>query len=327
MRVRESSPYRLDGSGDGPSLALDLVAAKRERDREAQDRLARFARWSQTVSSNLGFAVVDTDSASQIVPDGYRQIAALTAGADRPLASAAERGRLTDATPFTIPAVAAADGMGDHDEGERPAEGTLGTAGATVTPRGVAGRLPITRDLLEAASPAGDLIVLQALREAYDLAVERRIYAHITDLTAGTITAGRVPSGAQATTSSGAALADDLRAALARYATVRRRRPRSVVVGGPQAELLAGDLDESTGDDAAMWRTQGATVNPAVIPFDADPAAIILGRGDLYVLESPLIEFRFGEKHGPETFELAAWAYVAVTTVRPVGVSVIRHSA
>jgi hypothetical protein len=324
VRTRESSPYRFQG--DGPSLVADAWHATVDRDPDAQARLQRFRSWTSDVAGRLDLDLVSTTSASELVPPGYRQVGLLAADADRPLVAAAEREPIADATPFVVPRVDT-DTVDDHDEGQSPTPGDLDTDSVLVEPKGAVGRLELTRQLVDGASPSGDRVALAALREDYAQKIEQRVYEAIEAAQTGTITNGFVPSGVQVSTSSGDALPVDLRRALARYAIVRGRRPRNVVAGGVAAEVLAEHLDETSGTERSMWNVLGAGVNPGVAGFAGATSVTITGRSDLWLFESPMLELRHARKKGPELVEIAVWAYSAAAIVRPSGLAVIRHSA
>lgn len=325
----ESGPYSF--SPGGYSLVRDLWNFHRGNDHDglARDRLHRFDAWNDDV---VKFAQINTTSAADVLPPGYRVVTELVATSDRPLVAATERQTISDASPFTVPTVDEPLNVIDEArvEGAEPVAGDFTTTGVPVEPKLIVGSLELTRELVDAASPAGDLIALQVAAEDYRRKVEARIYAEINAEQQGAITAGFTPSGVQASTSTGTALADDLKVALARYASVRLRKARNVIAGGEQAEVLAPLLDETTGDDTAMWKVQGARINAATTTFAAgagDADVVILGAGDVWSWESPLLRFRMDEKKGPAVVELAVSAYSAVKVVRTRGVSVIRWAA
>ena len=56
-----------------------------------------------------------------------------------------------------------------------------------------------------------------------------------------------------------------------------------------------------------------------------DGDVFLLGTGDLWCWSSPLLDFRFAERAGPATVDLAVWAYFATKMIKPVGLSPIRH--
>lgn len=336
-RVVEPCPYRFGGTS-GPSLIADVWESMHTNDTDAMTRLERFRGWQADVTTRLeradvAFDVIDTDNASAIMPPGYQPAPFVgVAVADRPFVALGTQVPLTSSTPFTLPTTVTPGGMAPHTEGVNPTQGVLGVVGTqTVTPKGQSGTFRLTREVADAANPAIDAVVMSAMREDYAAAVEVEVYAQLNGSggQGGTITAGAVPSGARVVAATGD-LGAALKAALAGYAFGRGRRPRNVVVSAEGAEALSEVLDETTGDEAAMWRVLGAAVNPgpaATGNAAGDADVFVLGTDDLYVWERPLLSFRWQERVGPAYIDLALWGSFAARLLRPVGLSAIRYTA
>ena len=322
--------YALDASAATPSLVCDAWHAMNESSlgdaTDARDRLAAHERYMRRARAE--FTTQTTSTASQIVPPGYQPLLA-DSTADRPLYAAASRGALTDATPFVIPgALTEASVESAVDvvaEGTQPTEGSAVFTGGTVTPVGIKGRFTVSRELVDASNPAIDAVLFAALREDYNRQVEKLIFTEVNALQAGAITAGVVPSGAQARTSAGAALPADLRKALSTFTEVRKRRARSVVASSRTA--VAEALETL---DVQAWALRDVTVElspwiTGVAAGDGD-VFILADGGDLMAWSSPLLEFRYLEKAGPGLVELAVFGYFATKVVKPSGLAAIRHT-
>jgi hypothetical protein len=341
--VAEPAPYRFGADGgDGPCLVKDLAVAKgglflpdTERD-EADERLRRFEAWSADLHDRVVRFDMTTANTAAVVPTGYLVATDLVFAGDRPLWAAANRGTIADATNFRVPRVN--EGSFDvidqaRTEDVAPAVGTITPTDRLVAPATRVGRAVITRELVDAATPQGDAIALAVAAEDYRRQVEADAYAELNGATfgqGGTITAGFVPTGAQARTSAGAAIRTDLTVALAEYAQRRLAKARNVIVGGTTAHVqLAPLLDDATGDDTCVARVQGARINWATTAFGGaagDADALILSAGDFYVWESPTLRLRFDERSGPALVEVITWAYAAAALLRPRGLSSIRHT-
>lgn len=336
LQVREPAPhYRFQGM-TGHCLIRDMATVEGWGSTEsaeadtAADRLRAFSNWSETVA----FAPQSTSTASEIVPPGYRAAVTIPLTADRPLALACTTLPIQNAAPFTVPHVIADDTVdAARAEGSNPTEGTPVWGDASVTPKGLAGMLELTRELVDSATPGGDLIALAAMREDWQRQAEIRIYAELNSANGagGTITSGFVPSGAMAVVSTTPAsnLYADLRKQLARFANVRRRKPRNTVAGAAALDHLAGLITFENGDDTALWRVLGARVNAAVNTYGGgagDARVLTLGADDVVNFESPLASFRFDEAAGPALIRTSVWAYHAVAVVRAVGISAIRFT-
>ncbi len=253
---------------------------------------------------------------------------------DRPLASACETLPISNAAPFTVPR-ATGDGTihAARAEGSQPAGSDPTFGEATVSPKGLAGTIELTRELVDSASPGGDVIALQIMREDWYRQVEIAIYNELNGSNGqgGIITAGFVPSGAQARVSTlpSSDIYSDLRKALAFYSNARRRKARNVIAGAAALDHLAGLITFENGDDSALWRVLGARVNGAVNDFATgatDMRVGILGRDDVVSFESPLASFRFDEAAGPALVKASVWGYHGIVVARPRGLASIRFA-
>lgn len=251
------------------------------------------------------------------MPPGYRTAVTVPLTADRPLAVACETAQIQNAAPFTVP-VAEGDGTVDASraEGGQPAGADPVFSDASVSPVGLAGSIELTRELVDSASPGGDLVALSVMTEDWARQAEIRIYDELNQA------AGQTFESADPATT----LYEDLRSRLAAFAGTRRRKARAAVAGGDAVGHLASQITFENGDEAALWTVMGARVNASVQPFGTavgDARVLILGSGDVVNFESPLVEFRFDESAGPAIVRTSVWGYHAVSVARPSGVSEI----
>jgi phage head maturation protease len=360
--TREAPVYAFNGLGH--SLVRDAWYAGREQDSEAIERLRKYrlqteemAKLAARFMAAQAFAPQSTSTAADIIPPGYRPdlyVPELMQG--RPLVSACSRGTIGNATPFVVPVFTSATGAtGDHTEGTNPSDGTLDFGVKTVTPGSVSGRLTLTREIVDSSNPAIDQIALAAMRESYNQQTEAKVYTMVNgaDGVGGTITAGFVPSGAQAATVNVGALNANpeelvyaLRRALAVYPFRRFGAPTDALMG-QNATVLLADAKDTTGrpllpaiapqnaGGLGNAITQGWSIDtlphrPAWAMTGAgagDAQVITLARPDVWVWESPLLTFRFEEKQGPANIELNVFGYFATHVLRPVGLSGVRITA
>lgn len=359
--TREAPIYAFDGRG--PSLVRDAWYAQREHDDDAKERLRRFHAQSNEIANLAAghvafaanqaaaeFTTVTTTSAAAVIPPGYRPDLFVTMLAqDRPLVNACSRGTIGNATPFVVPVFGSMTNLTDpHTEGNAPVEGTLTMTTKTVTPGAISGKLPLTREIVDSSNPAIDQIALAAMREDYARQTELNVYTLLngTSGAGGTITAGFVPSGAQAATvdaSTASALINALRVALAGYPFARFNAPTMALTGQNATKKLATAADttgrpllpstgaqNSSGIGNAVtqgWFIDGLAHVPAWVMTGVaagDSQVFTLNRADAWVWESPVLAFRFEEKSGPQIIELALFGYFATHLLRPVGLSGMR---
>jgi hypothetical protein len=216
-----------------------------------------------------------------------------------------------------------------------------------VTPGGISGRMVLTREIVDSSNPAIDQIALAAMRESYARQTEAKVYTLFNGANGagGTITAGFVPSGAQASTYALAANAflAGIRKELARYDFNRFASPSIALMGQNATTNIAGAVG-SDGRPLFPWVGVG-NMNPFGVGSPSgwvidgvlfakawantgvaagDSQIMILNSSDAWVWESPTLSFRFEEKSGPANIELALFGYFATHLLRPVGLSGIR---
>jgi len=352
--TREEPVYRFDGTGH--SMVRDAWYAASQREDDAIERLRKYRRQTEEVATLvnqnfLSFAPQTTTTAAQIIPPGYRpELYVPQLQQERPFVSNVSQGTLANATPFTVPTfTSVTTGSADHVEGTNPSDGSLAFGTKTVTPQAISGRLVLTREIVDASNPAIDQIALAAMRESYNRQTEVKVYTLLNGSSGagGTITAGFVPSGAQAVTTAGGTdnqtLVKAIRTALAAYPFARFAAPTIALMGAGATGRLASAVDTTqrplfpwtdggNAPGAANTVTGGYQVDSLrFIPAWAntgvaagDSQIMILNRSDAWVWESPLLQFRFEEKQGPANIELNIFGYFATHLLRPVGLSGIR---
>jgi len=356
----EPPVYNLVQGQGAPSFVRDAWKARTENDEDAIGRLRKFQAQQADIAGRvnamgLQFATGSTSNLAEAIPPGYRPdlfVPQLLQG--RPLVDAVSKGALSDATPFTLPRfVSATDMAADHVEGTNPSDGALDLETVTVTPGAVSGLFKLTREIVDSSNPAVDAIALQAMREAYGQNTEAKVYAELNGANGqgGTITAGRVPSGAYVDVDSGQGdeLLDAIRAQLAKFPFHRFAGVNRIRLSQEATTALAAAKD-STGrpllpplapqnatgtTDGLGTASQGFNVDGlAGVPAwsmtgnaagDAD--VIIFNSVDVWAWESPSMTFRYEERSGPALIELALFGYFACRILRPSGIHAVRHTA
>lgn len=357
IRFKSEEPiYRFDGAPRAPSMVRDFWRAQTERDHEAVERLRKFQEQQRDMvdllyrlpveaRSNVA-NFVDTSSASDVIPPGYRPdlfVNELRQG--RPLVAQSSRGTISDATPFVVPRFVSSSGAtADHVEGTNPTAGTITLDQETVSPGAISGGFELTREIVDAANPAIDAIALGAMRESYNRQTETKAYALLN----GTASVGNTE-----TVSLAALQADPptevagkfSRKLLARYPFSRFAAPtgavisQTVTVNFAAAEDTTGrplfpsvGASDTTGLGNAVtqgWTVDGLPHVPAWAMTEGvgDDVGIIVNRADFWTWESPLLTFRFEEKQGPAIIEMSLFAYYGTQVLRPAGIFALRAAA
>ena len=359
--TREAPVYLMNGHG--PSLVRDSWKARTEHDHEAGGRLRRFAEQTRDQAQEAmrpEFAIT-TGTASQVIPPGYRPdlyVTQLLKG--RPLTSGVSRGTISDATPFNIPSFVSASGAtAAHVENVNPTPGSLTLGTVTVAPGAVSGVFELSREIVDSANPAVDAIAMTAMHESYAQQTEASVYSQLNGTTGvgGTVTAGFVPSGAQARlvnglngtgalgTSTEKDLIAGIRSQLALYPFRRFAAPDQMYLSQEGTSAMATALDttgrpllpsvgaqNTVGVGNAVnngWYIDGLTAVPAWSMSGnaiTDADVIIFNSADVWAWESPLLMFRFEERGGPARIDLALFGYFSTRVLRPIGLSGVRFS-
>lgn len=320
----EPAVYAFDGTG--PSFVKDAWNARQLGDRDAAERLSRFqsAMSSGDQAQTLALAAVMTRTGNdEIIPAQYRPnllIDVIDRG--RPLFTrAGVRVTLTDATPFTIPVIGDFDGVGVHTEGTaHVAEGTQELDKRTVTPVAMSGAFRVSREMIDAANPAIDRIVVAGMMRDYRRETEAAVWAAI------------IAADAAADASVNTVM--ELRAQLIAFAAANSDVPADFVAASTTA--FATLASEMNGDLPALPYVgpvnrlgtiragyTGASIDGVEIANVSTVAAteMVALRGDaLLVGEGKVQTFRFDEVEGPGVIKFALWAYVCAQVIDATGV-------
>lgn len=348
--VAEPPVYSFSYSGQGPSMLRDRFAAGVNRDRDAMDRLDKFQAQMAT------FATVNTTTGVPLIKPEYHPelfIPQLLQG--RPLMGLIPTMTVDSPRSHVIPRFSSATGASaDHVEGTNPSDGTLVVGDVTLSLAGISGRFRLTREVIDSASPAIDAMAFTAMQESYAQQTERKVYALLNGAAGmgGTITAGKVPSGAtaQAVTAvgnpaAGQALITALRSQMIDYGLRRFKFPDRFAVSGDAAQALISAVDTTGRSLLAPFGSmnavgQGNAYNAAInidgfsattawsmkplTPAATDVDAIVFSAADILAAESPLMTFNFQEVAGPANIDVALFGYFGVQILTPDGFTGIR---
>jgi hypothetical protein len=215
FQVNEEPIYRFGGTEAAPSgfdFATDLLAAGKNGDQAALDRLIKFTgehlspRFADQPTTTADVAAVNP---SQYRPDMFLGQAPVPAS---PLYDFFYKGGLASVTPFFWSKLDRTNtdvGVSDHTEDTNPESRDLVTAtGATVTPAPVSGRVHITREVADqGGNPVVSGLVWSEFQRSFSIALETKTAALINAATitelGATITAGATGTAAGAAVEAG----------------------------------------------------------------------------------------------------------------------------
>ena len=312
LRATYCAPRPSYGPASQHSFVRDswqLVAGDAVNAGPARQRLDHFR--AELAAGRTEFAMATTGNASAVVPPAYEPL--ISDGTlDRPLWGACTTGTLPTPGPFAVPGAVTVTPGTPAAEGTNPASGTLTVGGGNVNPRGISAVVDLSRELADSASPAGDQVILNALRESYTAQSEAAIAAELATLT---------PAG----TTAAANLARDVKREISAMVRSRRRRATAAVISAADtlADAAADGFAEDSGDQAAQWHAQGARIDLSADLGDStgEVVAVVVAPASLYAWESVGQDFTWESvTGGPAVIRLATWQRFAVRTVRVAGV-------
>jgi HK97 family phage prohead protease len=356
-QVREPLVYQLNGLGH--SFVRDAWTA-RSNDPASytarEEAMARLRKYSEQTAALNALEVQrfanagNTTDQAVLLPTGYRPdlyVGQIPQG--RPLADAiGTRVILANATPFTIPVwVGSANLSGTNSEGTGPDTGTITDhTYRTFTPTAQSGEFMLTREVMDAANPALDVIARNAMQEEYRQDTEAIIAAAIAAATDNDTGSGQSTEGCYvyAVTGTGNDLyLDGIRAVEAEYPTHRFMTPDRMLASPTGYKGLVGAIDDigrpmfpysnpsnaggSTGRAAGSLMVDGMDVPNAWSMTSTHDDVIMFNGVDMLLGESPLLTFTFFEKGGPENIYLNTWGYFGFQILRYPGIHAINYTA
>jgi HK97 family phage major capsid protein len=326
--VRDEAIYRPDGQR---SFFADMHRARLGNPdaREALDRyMSTRALTTATAGGDGGNIVPPEYLASMFAPDPKF-------GA--PVAASFPQYMLGNASAFKLPRQTVATVIANQSaENVHPTATDPDFDQVTVTPVTKTGANVFSRQLLDASNPAIDQIIAADLRG--ELLEANDTLASATLLATGS-------AGTATSADGGLAL---LQAILAGIPTVygARKQPADTIYMTPAAfGLLASSVATDgrplinaygpsnlfgVGDTSQLGTTIGGlpvVLAPHLVDGSGTHKVILAKRSDFGWFSSPVLQFRYEEKAGPESIEIGVWQYVAALTNRyPTGVLVITHT-
>jgi hypothetical protein len=357
--IREPMVYSLDGIG--PSYVRDAWNVKKETFGAARDEaLSRLRKYSEqtaaiaTVTAQRFANAGNTTDQADIIPPGYRPdlyVGQLPQG--RPLFDAmGTRVKLINATPFKVPYWVGSAGLsGTNTENTGPSTGTITDHDyTTVTPTAQSGEFLVSRELVDSANPAIDVIAMRAMREEYGQDTETIIAAAIAAATddgspvQGTSDTSTEGCYVYVVTGTGNDLAiEGIRFMEAEFPGHRFAPPDRMLLSPTGFAALAQSVDDvgrpmfpflgaantlgTVGRASQSMSIDGMAVPQAWSMTSTYDDVLLFNSTDLLVGESPLLTFRFEEKSGPESIVLNLWAYFAFQILRPAGIHTCNYTA
>lgn len=168
--VREPAPYRFDGQPGPYSFARDVIRWAVNGDPDAGARVNRALPAVFDVSTS-GLPGTTQTRTAPYTPFPDQWISPIWDAIERPVPWGERPG------PFIAPTLGSMAGaVGDHIQGTEPTSGTYVSAGPTITPTPISGKLRLDRAAWDIAqnNPLLDQAMLIEMRRAYRVVLEAR---------------------------------------------------------------------------------------------------------------------------------------------------------
>jgi HK97 family phage prohead protease len=356
--VREPLVYCLTGIGH--SFVRDAWVARNAQygGKDAEEALARLRKYSeqtaqlaaQASARTVQFANAgNTTDQAEVIPPGYRgdlYVGQVPQG--RPLFdSIGTRITLANATAFKVPVwVGSANLSGTNSEGTGPTTGTITDhTYRTVTPTAQSGEFVLTRELMDSSNPAIDTIATNAMREEYAQDTEAVIATALAAATDNDTGSGQSTEGCYVYTVTGTGndLALKIRQMEGEFPAHRFISPDRLLAGPTGYSALVQAIDDigrpmfpfmgpanvmgGVGRAGQSLSLDGLAVPNAWSMTSTADDAVLFNSVDMLVGESPLLEFKFFEKGGPENIYLNIWGYFAFQILRYTGIHAVNYTA
>jgi hypothetical protein len=338
--TKEPFPYGYDGSA-GTSIFKDLGAA-RDGDRMAAQRIEQ----AHDIMNRLSAADEAAVQTDVTVPNEYRD--AMMVGLPefpRDIADNVPSYTVTSARPQLVPVVdsiVADGGSGEvitaHSENSNPASGEVDIDYDTFTPVLYSGKIDISREAVDAGSPAMDSYLLQQLKRSYN---------NVTDLAAYTSIAAYsgIDTGSSTTDASNVVEAQNMvTTILTEMGNFKARlgAPANIIWAAPSEYVDVTSLNAADGRPLFPYVNPSSTVGAGAqanhdrvyvngVPMInstnvATTKVVVANTSCIAKFESPSLSFRWDEVAGPAKVRLVLAGYFLCTPIDARGISLITQS-
>lgn len=332
-------PYSFGADPSGHSWLRDMANAEYNDDDGARQRLRDFSgllreQKSHAFDPNQVFATQVRSDLTAINPTIPRQdLYQAQLAYDRPLFDAVTTGTIADATPWTLPKWVSSSSLSqDHTEGTNSTEGSITLTNQTITPTTVDGLYKGSRELFEQSNPAVDAIVRRAMLLAYQEKIETRIYTMLNAVNSNVVPVAGSAGGDELGTALEGLYIDQMFVrggyrvdrAIASKTAYKALSGATDDMGRPLYPNYGVMNADGTKVGVRALNVHGEMVVPAYSVPSADAThgpVFVFASESVFCWVSPLRMWKFEERGGPSTIELAVFGYEAHAVLRDADVN------
>lgn len=303
----------------GHSFIQDLMTAS--FDGQAAERQARHRTMLADISSKMERAgdLLQSEIPGILPTDFVPGLATPAVAQDLPMSSFYQTYAISDPRPRTFGKVTTSTAVSTtaKTEGAAPTVTDMATTAVTVTPAVYASQIDVSREVIDAADPIAESLLLQDLTNRFNETVEAKVLAAVE---AGSSASG---SAITAATPFAGALAN-----VNTYYATRYTEAGAQFIPPALYAVLLSQLDSSgrpilpyqapyNANGTVMAGGGGAWINGARVflsPKSTANVVVTAARSDFVIYRSPMLTFRYTEVVGPQSVRIAVFGYLGIGT-------------
>lgn len=317
--IRITRPELVYGARSGQSFIQDLVSA--QHDTAAAERQHRHRAFLTDISRQMERAgdLLQSEIPGILPTEFLPGLATPAVAQDTPMSSFFNSYAISDPKPRTFGKVTTSTAVSTtaKTEGAAPTVTDMATTAVTVTPAVYAAQIDVSREVIDAADPIAERLLLQDLTNRFNETIEAKVLAAVesgasasgTAITAATPFAGMLGN-------------------INKYYATRYTQAQAQFVPSALYAVALSQLDSSgrpilpftapyNANGTVMAGGAGAYINGARVylsPASTTNVVVTATPSDYVIYRSPMLTFRYTEVVGPQSIRIAVFGYLGIGT-------------
>lgn len=314
-----SRPELIYGPGREASFLQDVLHAG--HDAGAAERQARHQAYLTDITRQLERAgdLLQSEIPGILPTEFLPGLATPAVAQDTPMSSFYGTYAISDPRPRTFGKVTTSTAVSTtaKTEGAAPTVTDMATTAVTVTPAVYSAMIDVSREVIDAADPIAESLLMQDLTNRFNETVEAKVLAAVE--------AGSSASGSAITAATPFA---GMLSNVNKYYATRYTEAQAQFVPAALYAVALSQLDGSSrpilpyvapynANGTVMAGGGGAWINGARVylsPASTTNVVVTAARSDFVIYRSPMLTFRFSEVVGPQSIRIAVYGYLGIGT-------------
>ena len=307
------------GPRSGQSFIQDLARA--QYDSGAAERQARHTAYLTDISRQMERAgdLLQSEIPGILPTEFLPGLATPAVAQDTPMSSFYNTYAIADPRPRTFGKVTTSTAVSTtaKTEGAAPTVTDMATTAVTVTPAVYAAQIDVSREVIDAADPIAERLLLQDLTNRFNETVEAKVLAAVE--------AGSSASGTAITAATPFA---GMLGNVNKYYATRYTEAKAQFVPSALYAVALSQLDSAgrpilpylapyNANGVVMAGGGGAWINGARVflsPASTTNVVVTAAASDFVIYRSPMLTFRYTEVVGPQSIRIAVFGYLGIGT-------------